>query len=248
MVSGCYDARWLGGHSIVFEGEAPAMTPHGPMLLMMFFDAADCTIIDTWHSTGMRGTGSADFAVEDAFVPEHRTLSVFTAQSRIDRPLYRLRIEQHFFLALANVGLGIARAAIDSMVEIATTKTQTLSQTPMATRPTVHAEIARAEATYQAARAYMHEVAREIEDATLERPVPEATEARRRLACLNAAEASERVVDAMYRLGGTSAIYAGQRLDRCLRDVHTVNQHLAVSPVWWEKTGQFYFGQGLGMP
>lgn len=48
----------------------------------------------------------------------------------------------------------------------------------------------------------------------------------------------------MFRLGGTSAIYTAQPLDRSLRDIHTVNQHLAVSPVCWEKTGQYYFGLG----
>jgi hypothetical protein len=78
--------------------------------------------------------------------------------------------------------------------------------------------------------------------------LPEEVEARRRLACVNAAESCEKVVDVMYRLGGVSSIYSGHVLDRCLRDLHTVNQHLAVSPVWWEKTGQYYFGLGLGMP
>ena len=76
----------------------------------------------------------------------------------------------------------------------------------------------------------------------------EAVEARRRLACVNVGEACVRAVDMMYRLGGASSIYTGQALDRCLRDMHTVGQHLAVSPVWWEKTGQYYFGLGLGMP
>jgi len=52
----------------------------------------------------------------------------------------------------------------------------------------------------------------------------------------------------MFRLGGANSIQVGQRLDRCLRDIHTVNQHLAVSPVWWEKTVQSYFGLGLGCP
>ena len=51
----------------------------------------------------------------------------------------------------------------------------------------------------------------------------------------------------MYRLGGTTSIQANGRLDRCLRDVHTINQHAAVSPVWWETTGRFYFGQELGL-
>lgn len=250
LASGCQQASWLGGNCLVFDGDAPRMGPGGmPDFKLMFFAAADCSILDTWYSTGMRGTGSADFAVQDAFVPEHRTFSLFTVQPRLPGPLYKMRIEMHFFTALACVGLGIARAAIDEFVGLARAKTPTLSQSALGSRPTVHAEVARAEALYQSARAYMHEVAREAWDAvTTGEGVPEAVEARRRLACVNVGEACVKAVDMMYRLGGVSSIYTGQALDRCLRDIHTVNQHIAVSPVWWEKTGQYYFGLGLGMP
>jgi alkylation response protein AidB-like acyl-CoA dehydrogenase len=251
LASGCHHAAWLAGNCLVFDGDAPRMDPVAgmPDFKLMFFPSGDCTILDTWYSTGMRGTGSTDFVVEDVFVPEHRTFSLFTAQPRLPGALYKMRIEMLFLTALVNVGLGIARASIDAFVELAKAKTPTLSQTGLATRPTVHADVARAEALYQSARAYMHEVAREMTAAVWTvGGVPEETEARRRLACLNAAEACENVVDLMFRLGGASSIYAGHRLDRCLRDIHTVNQHLAASPVWWEKTGQYYFGLGLGMP
>jgi alkylation response protein AidB-like acyl-CoA dehydrogenase len=249
LASGCHHAAWLGGNCLVFDGDAPRMDGGMPDFKLMIFPAGDCGILDTWYSTGMRGTGSTDFAVKDVFVPEERTFSLFTVQPRLSGSLYKMRIEMHFLTALSCVGLGIARSAIDAFVELAKQKTPSLSQTGLATRPTVHAEVAHAEALYQSARSYMHEVAREITETLLNEPVvPEALEARRRLACVNAAQACETVVDSMYRLGGMSSIYAGHRLDRCLRDIHTVNQHLAVSPVWWEKTGQYYFGLGLGMP
>ncbi len=250
LASGCYHADWLGGNCIIFEGDAPRMSPTGmPEFTLMCFPASDCTILDTWHSTGMRGTGSADIVVEDIFVPQERTFAVFTAQPRVPGPLFRLGLNVLFLTALTNVGLGIARAAIDDFVEVAKAKTPTLSQTGLGVRPTVHAEVARAEAQLQAARAFMHQVVREMTAAIASAEhLPDEIEARRRLACLSAAEACEKVVDTMFRLAGTTAIYTGSRLDRCLRDIHTVNQHLAVSPVWWEKTGQYYFGMGLGMP
>lgn len=250
LASGCHHAMWLGGNTLIFDGEAPRMGPGGaPDFTLMFFPIEDCSIIDTWYSTGMRGTGSMDFAVEGAFVPVHRTFPVFTARPQVRGPLYRLGLNVLFLTALSNVALGIARSAIDAFVDLAKVKTPTLSQTGLAVRPTVHADVARAEAFLQSARAYVHEVARELM-ATVSggNDVPEGLEARRRLACVNAAESCEKVVDLMFRLGGTTSIYTGQQLDRCLRDIHTVNQHLAVSPVWWEKTGQYYFGLGLGMP
>lgn len=249
LMSGCHHADWIAGNSIVIENGAPRVNEQGiPDFTMMIFPAEDGQIIDTWHSTGMRGTGSADFAVDNVFVPAHRTFSVLTAQPRIQGPLYRLRIDVLFYMGLTVVGLGIARRAIDSFMEIARTKTPSLSQSPLASRATVHAEVARAEARYLAARAFFYEVAGELMAAAIAGDVPEALEARRRLACVTVAEACESVVDAMFRLAGTLVIYTGHQLERCLRDIHTINQHLAVSPVWWEKTGQFYFGQGLGMP
>jgi alkylation response protein AidB-like acyl-CoA dehydrogenase len=250
LASGCHHASWLGGNCLVFDGDTPRFGPGGmPDFKLMFFPAAECAILDTWHSTGMRGTGSADIAVKDIFVPEERTFSIFTAQSRLPGALFKIHIDQLFFTALTSVTLGIARSAIDALVEIAKAKTPTLSQSVLSARPTVHAEVARAEALYQSARAYLHEVVREMMDTVSEGgEIPETLEARRRLACVNTGEACGKVVDMMYRLGGTTSIYTGQILDRCLRDMHTVNQHLAVSPVWWEKTGQYYFGLGLGMP
>jgi alkylation response protein AidB-like acyl-CoA dehydrogenase len=220
-----------------------------PAFTLMYVPAEQCQIIDTWDSTGMRGTGSHDFAVEDVFVPEDRTFEIFTAQSQVSGPLYRMRLEMLAITSIVTVSLGIARSAIDTLVALAKEKTPTLSQIGLAARPTLHVEVARAEARYQSARAYLFEVADEIMEAvTTGDGVPEDLEARRRLACANLAEACQEVVDRMYRLGGSTSVYRGNRLDRCLRDMHTVNQHLAASPVWWEKTGQYYFGYGLGMP
>ena len=249
LVSGCHSASWFAGNCLVFDGPAPRMSPMGmPVFMLAFFKASEVQIIDTWYSTGMRGTGSNDFVVEDVFMPAERTHLVFGTQPNVGGALYHLPIIALHFTASANICLGIARAAIDAFVELAQSKTPTLSQTPLAARATVHAEVAKAEAALQSACAYMHGVALQIMDAiTNGDELPPQIEARRRLACMNAAETSERVVDAMYRLGGVSAIQADSRLDRCLRDVHTINQHAAVSPVWWEKTGQFYFGQELGM-
>lgn len=250
LASGSHNATWLGGSCIVFDGTAPRLGPGGmPEIRQTIFPATAASVLDTWYSTGMRGTDSTDFVVEDVFVPEDMTFPFFTAQPRLSTGLYRLPLMAFFFTALACVGLGITRSAIDAFVALAKEKTPTMSQTGLAVRPTIHADVARAEALYQASRAYIHEVAREMMAAADNAAgLTDELEGKRRLACVFAAENCEKAVDLMFRLGGATSIYTGHRLDRCLRDIHTVNQHLAVSPVWWEKTGQFYFGLGLGMP
>ena len=51
--------------------EEGADTPFGA-----FFGRESATILDTWHTLGVGGTGSADYAVKDLFVPEHLTVPV----------------------------------------------------------------------------------------------------------------------------------------------------------------------------
>jgi alkylation response protein AidB-like acyl-CoA dehydrogenase len=250
LASGCHHGDWLSAVALVFDGETPRLAPHGaPDLQVMFIRRDEAEILDTWHSVGLRGTGSTDFTASDVFVPEDRVFPLFTDTPRVSGVLYRVGILPLYSMALTSVLLGIARAAIDAFVELAKEKTPTLSQSGLATRPTIHAEVARAEALLQSTRAYMYEVADELMAAVrTDTVVPDPLEARRRLACVNAGGACPTLVNGMFALAGTTPIYSGHRLERCLRDIHTASQHLAVSPVWWEKTGQFYFGLGLGMP
>jgi alkylation response protein AidB-like acyl-CoA dehydrogenase len=250
LASGSHHGDWLGIIALVFDGGAPRMDAHGaPDFKSMFLPKADVELIDTWHSLGMRGTGSVDLVIQDAFVPEHRVFSVFTAEPQVAGPLYRLGVLPLFAMTVSSVLPGIARAAIDAFVELAKAKTPTFSQTGLATRPTIHAEVARVEATLQSARAFLYEVANEMMRSVQEgNAVSEELEARRRLACANVGASCRQVVDTLFTLAGSTPIYSGHRLERCLRDIHTASQHLFVSPVWWEKTGQYYFGLGLGMP
>jgi alkylation response protein AidB-like acyl-CoA dehydrogenase len=215
----------------------------------MFFKREACEILDTWHSLGLRGTGSTDITVNDVFVPEEFVYSVFTAPPAVAGPIYKIGILDLFSMALSSVLLGVARAAIDSFVELAKAKTPTLSQTGLGNRPTIHAEVARTEALLQSTRAYLFEVAGELMDVVKGgQGLSEELEARRRLACVNVGVNCVKVVDAMFALAGSTPVYSGHGLEKLLRDAHTASQHLVVSPVWWEKTGQFYFGHGLGMP
>lgn len=248
--SGCHHGDWLSGVAMVFDGEAPRMGPGGaPDFQVMFFRPEAAHILDTWHSVGLRGTGSTDFMVDDVFVPEHLAFPLFTAQPQVSGPLYTIGILPLFSMALTPVLLGVARAAIDAFVELAKQKTPTLSQTGLATRPTVHAEVARAEALLQSSRALLYEVAAELmRVVTSGQRVPEALEARRILACVHAGASCRSVVDMMFALAGATPVYSGHPLERAMRDMHAASQHLVVSPVWWEKTGQYYFGLGLGMP
>jgi hypothetical protein len=72
FVSNCHDANWIATTAMVMA--ADQSRPEGePETVMAYLPRESCEIIDTWHVMGMRGTGSNDVAVTDAFVPKART-------------------------------------------------------------------------------------------------------------------------------------------------------------------------------
>ncbi|COV09294.1 dehydrogenase [Mycobacterium tuberculosis] len=75
-------------------------------------------VLDTWHTLGLRGTGSHDCVADDVFVPADRVFSVFDGPI-VDRPLYRFPVFGFFALSIGAAALGNARAAIDDLVELA---------------------------------------------------------------------------------------------------------------------------------
>jgi hypothetical protein len=64
--------------AIEMEGGQPKPYPATgqPSPMLVFFPRSAATILDTWHTVGMRGTGSADIAVKDLFVPDRLTFLV----------------------------------------------------------------------------------------------------------------------------------------------------------------------------
>lgn len=250
LASGCEHGDWIAAVCVVLEGEVPRMAPNGtPDFKVMFVRKQECTVLDTWYSLGLRGTGSTDFSLADVFVPERRVFSLFGDEPRVQGDLYRIGIIGLYAVSLASVLVGIARTSIDSFVELAKVKTPTMSQTGLAVRPTVQAQLAKAIALTGAARAFLHEAVSNLEVSVESGgSVPDEIEALRRLACANVGDSCTNAVNMIFELAGSTPIYTGTKLERCLRDIHTARQHLLVSPVWWEKTGQYYMGEGLGMP
>jgi alkylation response protein AidB-like acyl-CoA dehydrogenase len=208
--------------------------------------AAEVEPVDTWYTTGMRGTGSQDFTVTDVFIPEARVHGA-SEESHRPQPLYQFAGWTH--VAHAGLGLGIARVAIDELVHLAGGKRATWlpSEGTLATRTTIQAKVAQAEALVGSGRAYVRETTRDLWE-TVSRREPPSLEQRAvyRLAIAQAMANAVQAVDLMYSLGGASAIYAASRLDRCLRDAHTAAAHVWVAPDTYELAGRVLLGLDPG--
>ena len=146
-------------------------------------------------------------------------------------------------LAIAGVSLGIARAALDDVRELALVKQPEGSSRRLAERPATQAGMARSEAALRAARAFlMDEIDGAWEVAQGEGRIATETRMSLRLAASHASHAARDVVDTAYELGGGSSLYETGPLARRFRDVHAATQHMLVNPATWELGGRLLLG------
>jgi indole-3-acetate monooxygenase len=239
LASGSSHATWyIAGAMLVHDG-APLMGADGrPRMREFFFPASEARVIDTWESTGLRGTASHDYEVRDVFVPEHRTLW-FQEPPSEGGPLYRMPPVAMFSTFIAAVQLGIARHAIDAFVELATTKIPTMSQIVLADRVTAQASLGRATAMVSSARSYLENALQSLWDRVQAGHAP-ALEDRGDLwlASAHAGHTAYAAIDMLYTAAGATAVYATSAFDRCLRDARTALQHVCTQEVHFELSGR----------
>lgn len=248
FASGIQYSGWVFANCFVFDGETKRIDPDGaPEMRVVFFPVEQCEIRDTWHVGGLRGTGSQDFIVSDLFVPEERSFVAFTPRPYQPGILYALPFFSLFGTAIAAPPLGIARGAIDALVELASVKTPTGSGNILRERPTVQSDVARAEAMLGSARAFLFDSLRQACEALAAGgQVTMHQRAIVRLACAHAAISAAEAVDLMYNAGGATSIYQSCPLERFFRDVHVATQHIAVAPTYYEISGRVLLGMSPG--
>jgi indole-3-acetate monooxygenase len=244
FASGIDHANRLYCTSIVMDGDKPQLTAQGtPRVRAMWASPDQATVLDTWSTIGMRGTGSQDFVVDDVFVPASHTC--FLGEPPLQTgPLYnpRLVLVTAFMPVVANA-LGIARGAIDAFVEMAGRESSTASTAVLRDRPFVQARIAEAEAILNAARAFVVDAVGTLWDANCRgNPDPSHAIAQARLAIVHGMHEAVRSVDLVFHAAGTNAIYSRNPLERYFRDIHVAVQHNAAFPVQYESAGKVLMG------
>ena len=215
-----------------------------PVLKVLAIPTEELNVLDTWHTSGLCGTGSHDAVATELFVPEHRMLSVLDGPRPGAAALYRFPVFGFFALSIAVATLGNARGAVDELVELAAAKRSLGSSRALAERGEVQAAVAAAEASLRAARAFLFQA---VDDAWAAasgpEPVPDSARVALRLAATHATRTSAEVVASMYDLAGGSAIYRGSPLQRRFRDAHTATAHFQVNPATYELLGRLLLGR-----
>jgi alkylation response protein AidB-like acyl-CoA dehydrogenase len=231
--SGTQHCRWVLGGALCDDGT----------FRLCWFPQSVVTFHDTWYTTGMRGSGSLDYSVTDAFVPADRTI-----QPGVTRPVVRTPLSQfpNFTLLAAGVsavGLGVGRRALDELVDLVQGKKPQYSSKTLAQSGFTQVELARAEGTLRAARAFLiDELSSAWDTAMVGDEVSVAARTGIRLAATHAATVGAEVADTAFTLAGGTAVYDTSVLGRCMRDAHIVTQHIQTAPKLNETIGKLLLG------
>ena len=242
--SGSSHADWLAGACLLVGDDGEPLTNEDgrPEARLVFFPAAAATILDTWHTSGLRGTASNDYEVDALDVPaSHTTALPFTPWPAA--PMWRMPPMPLFFAPLAAVALGIARGAVADLVALAQTKTPYRSSRRLAERDVVQSMAARAEAATRSARAFLLEALDGLRSAAEDGAESSLEErAIARLAVVNAAQAGMVAVDLCFEAAGTTSLFVDHPLQRRHRDVHAIGQHVVLAFPGLETVGRVLFG------
>jgi alkylation response protein AidB-like acyl-CoA dehydrogenase len=241
--SGGQNATWLCGGCVIHDNGAPLMlTDKIPDHRMMLFPASDVTFIDTWHTSGLRGSGSGDMIIRDLFVPRSHSVSLTADKPRIKAPLYAFPIFGLLAIGIAAVASGNARAALKEFAALASTKRTPTGRT-LNDRGTVQSAYAEAYARLEAARAFLFS---EIDAAWMQAQTnPSITLEQRaslRLAATHMTRTAADVVRTVQDLAGGASVFVADSLHRRLADAQTMTAHIMTAPATYELTGRALLG------
>jgi 3-hydroxy-9,10-secoandrosta-1,3,5(10)-triene-9,17-dione monooxygenase len=245
--SGCDHCQWvfLGGFvPPEAEGKPPEMRT-------FLLPRSDYKIDDNWHVAGLKGTGSKDIVVENAFVPEHRTHKIIDGFKRQSpgnainpSPLYKLPFGQIFVRSVSTSAIGAAMGAYAAFIDNAAKRVAASDGAKVAEDPSTQTVIARAATLIDETRlllqrnfAEMMAAVRAGEDIPIDRRV------RFRHDSAMAVVKSVEAVDLLFTASGGRAIFLGSPLLRYFLDVHAARAHYANNP---DKPARNFGGVALG--
>lgn len=101
-------------------GDADGAIANPPTMLHMILPRSDYEIVDdSWNVVGLKGTGSKDIIVRDAFVPDYRAMNgdhvidgTAQREARVTEPLYKMPWSSMFPLGITAAVIGIAEGAL----------------------------------------------------------------------------------------------------------------------------------------
>lgn len=247
--SGVASCEWNMLASVVYSDDEADGIEYRIFLL----PKGDYKVLDTWNVAGLRGTGSCDVEVRDAFVADYMTVAVgdlaggSTPGSKVNpNPLYALPVFSLFPYVLSGVALGNAQVCLDDYAEVARHRISTYNRAKLSDFQSTQIKIAEASAKIDAARLIMRSACvNAMEDARRGRIPDMATKTRYRRDGAFSVNLCTDAVSMLFAASGARGLFTTGVLQRQFRDAHAINSHLAFN---FDAAGTNYGRVALGLP
>lgn len=248
FVTGCHHASWIFMHCVVYDDGKPQLVNGAPVMRMAVLPVGEVKIIDTWETMGLRGSGSDDVRVRNAFCPDEYTFRLLGGTPSMQGVTFNIAPYDQLGLFIAPVLLGIAQGALDEVTELAAGgKRSAFSAHRMAESPDFQERLGEAHLILLAARALLYEHVQSAWAKAESDTPPESLDYATRLAiCARVATMTTTIVDTAYNIAGGSALYNSSPLQRRLRDIHTATQHVAARRGAYKNVGALLLGEQPG--
>ncbi|MGV7217148.1 acyl-CoA dehydrogenase family protein [Bradyrhizobium sp. UFLA05-112] len=247
--SGVASCEWNMLASVVYSDDEADGIEYRIFLL----PRQDYKILDTWNAAGLRGTGSSDVEVRDAFVPDYMTVAVGnlaggpTPGSAVNpNQLYALPVFSLFPYVLSGVALGNAQACLDDYVEVVRHRISTYNRAKLSDFQSTQIKIADASAKVDAARLIMRSACALAMDDARRCHVPSmAAKTKYRRDGAFSVNLCTEAVSMLFAASGARGLFTSGVLQRQFRDAHAINSHLAFN---FDAAGTNYGRVALGLP
>lgn len=241
--SGIYHSNWIHSGCIISENDQPILDTEGhPSVIIAYSARETIELLDNWNVLGLRGTGSFDYSISDEiFVPEEMTYSY--NKDTIERGGFHYTLGILGFTAWGHTSfaLGAGRNALDQLAVIAGTKVGPFGL--LGDSESFQEKYARAEAKYQATRAFVYKVWNDLDEKMLGGHPPTNKEiALIKLSFHYSHEVMSEICTFAYNYGGGTALRSGP-LQRCYRDMHAAVQHVLLSDQIMQDCGKVLLGR-----
>ena len=237
FASGCMGAEVLG------VGILPKGGDSNPLPRMAVMPREKAQIVQNWDVMGLNATGSNVLVVDNVVVPEEWTF-IRGSTASLDTPLYRYPSLSFATQVLAVVSLGIARAAIDEVIGMASGRTSVTGAPGLGDRIYVQLEVAKIEAQLRSARCWFYQA---IDDAWQEllAGAPKVSDEKISMLRLSSTHATRAAADVTRRaqmLTGMTGVYESSPLAAQVRDVQMITQHAFMGDITYQNAGAMLFG------
>ncbi|WP_244931518.1 flavin-dependent monooxygenase [Nocardioides sp. W7] len=248
--SGSDQCTWVFVGGMADEGDGGA-----PKYRHFLLPLSDYQVVDVWNTSGLAGTGSNDILIEDAFVPDYRTMDVEDLY-RLDcpgrevntGPLFSIPWYSIFLNAVVVPIVGMARRAVDEAV--APLRERRSADSAWSPLPLTHARLAQSDSEADLAMLVLqHNLGDIIASVAAGQPVTMEQRHRSKRDHVMAVSLAVAAADGAYLSGGPRSIQATSVLQQVWRDVHAGQHHaMNVPDLIMPAVGDFLTGGVVSYP